>query len=248
MIIRTLIIEDEKLTRDFLTKLIPVINPQFQILGSVNNGKEALHLLENLNVDLVITDICMPQMNGIQISALIKEKYPSVSVIFISGYSEFEFAQQALRNGVFEYLLKPINNDELAQTLDRVSKVIGSSRPKNDISTKPETILSDKKVINLAVEYISQNYSRQISLADTAAYCGVSPSYLSSLFHSEMGESYTEHLTRLRMEEAARCLERMPKMYISQIAESVGYASEKHFFKVFKKYFKMTPSEYRLKK
>ncbi len=248
MIIRTLIVEDEKITRDFLTKLIPIINPQFQIIGSVNNGVEAIHLLENLNIDLLITDICMPQMDGIQISTIIKEKFPNVIVIFISGFSEFEFAHQALRNGVFEYLLKPINNDELAQTLERVSKVIDTNQSQKDFSAKPETIISDKKVINMAIEYIGQNYSKQISLADTATYCGVSSSYLSSLFHSEMGESYTKYLTRLRMEEAARCLEKMPKLHISQIAENVGYASDKHFFKVFKQFFKVTPSEYRLKK
>jgi len=96
-----------------------------------------------------------------------------------------------------------------------------------------------------AANYIASHFTEPITQTDVAEALGITPAYLSSIFHEEKGESYTKFLTRLRMMQAALLLKSKPSMTIQSVAEQTGYASDKHFISVFKKYFGTTPHEYR---
>jgi two-component system response regulator YesN len=121
------------------------------------------------------------------------------------------------------------------------------------MKTFAQSIMPDKRehdendLVSRAKQYIYAHFSEPISLALIAEVVGVSPSYLSSIFHKSVNESYIRFLTRIRMEEAAKLLQSKPLKKIVDVAEMVGYVSVKHFSYVFKQHFRMPPGEYQEK-
>jgi two-component system response regulator YesN len=120
---RIVIVEDEIAIREGLEKMIRG-NTHHTIIGTCKNGIEGIELIREKKPDLVITDIRMSGMGGLEMLTLLKEQGEEVLSIIISGYSEFEYARQAMRLGVGEYLLKPVSIDALGNALDKIEKRI----------------------------------------------------------------------------------------------------------------------------
>lgn len=256
---RVLVVEDEPLMRDYLIGTVPLLHPSFAFVDGAHDGVAALALFEQNRYDLVITDLRMPGMDGLQLIERIRTLGKTLPIIILTGYDEFEYARTALHFGVAEYLLKPLNDDALRETLERMERVIQQHRsamqlpeeltPKN-IATFVATCFTEtdrehKMLAERAASYITTHFTEPITQSDVAEALGVTPAYLSSVFHEEKGESYTKFLTRLRMMQAALLLKSKPNLTIQTVAEQAGYVSDKHFIGVFKKYFGMTPNEYR---
>lgn len=125
---KILLVDDEILTRNAISQNIPWEDAGFQLIGTAENGKEAIGLIDQEPPDVVLTDICMPVMDGISLSAYIHEKYPATKVIIISGYDDFEYAKQALKYEVSNYILKPITSYELMAELTKVRSKIEYSQ------------------------------------------------------------------------------------------------------------------------
>ena len=258
---RVLIVEDEPLMREYLIACLPRLHPAFLAADAAHDGMAALTLLESSSYDLMITDLRMPGMDGLQLIERVRSLGKTMPIIILTGYDEFEYARTALHFGVAEYLLKPLNDDALKETLDRLDQLIRQRRssmqlPKDlspqNIATFVATCFSDTDgehtlLAERAANYIASHFTEPITQSDVAEALGITPAYLSSIFHEEKGESYTKFLTRLRMMQAALLLKSKPSMTIQSVAEQTGYASDKHFISVFKKYFGTTPHEYRQK-
>lgn len=120
------IVDDEKLIRDGMKKLLKWEENGFQICGEAANGRDALQGILNCTPDIVLMDLRMPTMDGLALTAALRKQVPSAEVIVITGYDEFEFAKEAIRNGVFDYLLKPVSSRELLETLLRLKQKIQS--------------------------------------------------------------------------------------------------------------------------
>ena len=256
-----LIVEDEPLMRQYLLNNLSSIHSDFQVISAVRNGIEAISILENASFDLIITDIQMPGMDGISFVKQLRDAGNSVPIIILTGYDEFEYARAGLRLGVAEYLLKPLSDSELCRVLEAIKVKIETQRNsvylpdswtdesiRNFLSrcfsgTNPNS--EQAKLSERAATYISSHFTEPITQADVADALGITPAYLSSIFHEEKGESYTKFLTRLRMIQSAMLLKSNPDLTISAIAEQCGYLSDKHFISVFKKFFGTTPNEYR---
>ena len=116
------LVDDETLIRSGMKKLLSWDALGFSIVGEAENGKQALPLIEKLTPDLVITDLKMPLCDGITLTGEIKKLLPRTEVIVLTGYDEFDYARQAIRMGVFDFLLKPISPDELQATLLRLQQ------------------------------------------------------------------------------------------------------------------------------
>ncbi len=116
----TLIVDDEPLMRQYLDKNLSLICPDFYVTGIASDGLEAVELLQKQTFDLVITDIKMPEMDGLKLARHIFDKSPETKVIIISGYNEFEYARLAIKYGVSDYLLKPLSDDNISETLTRM--------------------------------------------------------------------------------------------------------------------------------
>lgn len=144
---KLLIVDDEPLTREYMRQNIPSIDSRWEVCGEAEDGLDALEFLSENKVDLVITDIKMPVMDGLELSERISKDYPYLKVIILSGYDEFSFAQEAMHYGVNDYLLKPLVKQELQASLDKITIRIENEQNKE---------LALKAVSNLSNEYKNQ--------------------------------------------------------------------------------------------
>ncbi len=134
---RTLIVDDEPLMRQYLNANLSEICPSFTVTGIACDGLEAVELLQKQDFDLVITDIRMPEMDGLNLSKFIFRSAPGTKVVIISGYNEFEYARSAIRYGVADYLLKPLSDDSMKDTLQKIKADLDRLHSRDVGSTSP---------------------------------------------------------------------------------------------------------------
>ena len=114
-----LIVDDEKLERNGIKFLLKREKEEFRILEA-SNGKDALGVLMKENVDILFSDVKMPYINGLELSKQARELCPDLEIVIFSGYNDFSYAKEALRYGVVDYVLKPVDPEEFHRTLERV--------------------------------------------------------------------------------------------------------------------------------
>ncbi|WP_017470774.1 response regulator transcription factor [Amphibacillus jilinensis] len=248
---KILIVDDEPRTRAGLKRTLERWSEgQFNIT-CLNDAYAALDYLKKHAIHLLITDIRMPEMTGLKLLTTLEKQAIKPTVIIISAYSEFEYAQEALRLGVINYLVKPIGKDKLIEAVSEALR-------KQEQQEKSEVIakIVDDKVVHLhtddtysrsvkqAVAYIESSFSEEITLKKVAAHVHLNPSYLSTLFKEELNVSFTDYLTRIRIQHAKQLL-LTTDLNVTEIAEKVGYHTPKYFNKVFKELEKKTPSAFR---
>lgn len=247
-----MIIDDEKLIREGLTDYINWGELGFQVVGTAGDGEEGLCKILELTPDVIVSDIRLPLMTGIDLlKELRRRNIDHCHVILISAYSDFSYAQEALHYGAFDYILKPIEEDVLAETVCRCRDQILAQRAAPQASipepeTEPQFEVSDYKVriVQQAMDYIDQNFSHEIYLEQVAALVNLSVSHFSKLFKSVTGERFSQYIYKLRMEKAKDLIDHSHyKIY--EISEMVGYTDISHFSKKFKDYFGHSPAYYR---
>ena len=111
---RIMLVDDEEEVRKAIIHKMNWEQLGFVMVGDAENGQDALEKLEQMEPDVVMTDIRMPYMDGLTLTGKIREKYPSVKILIFSGYDDFEYAQRAIKLNAAEYILKPVNGEELA--------------------------------------------------------------------------------------------------------------------------------------
>jgi YesN/AraC family two-component response regulator len=239
---KILLVDDERWVRTALKWTINKLNLPLQVIQECENGLEALDWIKQNDVDLVLTDIRMPIMDGLSFVKeldLLKEK---PDVIVISVHDEFQFVQQALRSGVFDYLLKPIEDDDLKICLEKWLDKIKEETKINDSPVEKEDIPSS--TIERVLEYIEKTPLPQITLKDVANNVHMNPSYLSQLFKLQLNKKFVDYITELRIEEGKRLLQ-STSLRMSEIADRVGYSDLAYFSNNFKKIVGCSPSDFR---
>lgn len=149
---RILLVDDEQLITLAISKMIERSGEYYEVVGTASNGAEALHFLEHNPVDIALVDIQMPVLNGIGLLKRIHEKKLTVHVIILSAYRDFEYAQEALRHGADDYLLKPISQEALMQTLSKVSLQVD-----RDFAAKEAVHLFSYKRRQKAIYHLLEN-------------------------------------------------------------------------------------------
>lgn len=240
---KILIVDDEKFIRNGISAIIGNNFPELFQIELAKNGQEALEIMKKIEFDLVITDINMPFMNGIDFIKEIRQILGNLEIIVISGYDEFEYARQCMKYGVKNYLLKPINDKELVEivkeTMTSTDEVISEI---NEDEKKLEYVYIEK-----AKDYIEKNYYKDINMAVVSNYVSLNYSYFSSIFNRDTGMNFSDYLNFVRVEKAKVLLKNIDYK-IHEVSEMVGYKNPKHFTKNFKKFTKLTPVEYRILK
>lgn len=139
---RIAVIEDERPIREGLVHILNKISPEYQVVGSAENGREGLILLEEQDPDLILLDIQMPDMNGLQMLKEARERGSMTKVVILTAYSDFDYAKKAIALGIENYLLKPVNLTELKNTLSKIKEeIFVEQRGKNSLSL--ETVIKD---------------------------------------------------------------------------------------------------------
>ena len=145
---KLIIVDDEQSIRNGMANGIPWNDWGFEVIGQASDGLEALELVENERPDVVLSDIRMPRMDGVELMQRLHKDYPDVKVIILSGYSDFEYLNTAIKNSVTEYLLKPTDIDEFEETFKNLKKRIDSEREHSDELKKSKTYYLDN-ILNL---------------------------------------------------------------------------------------------------
>ena len=130
---RFAVADDVLLARKAVEKLILEWDRDSTVCCSCDNGDEVLKVLEDQKVDVLVTDIRMPGLNGIALSEVVRQRFPSVDVVLVSGYATFDYARAALHNGVRDYLLKPLKREDLFHTLDAIKKARAEEKRQEDL-------------------------------------------------------------------------------------------------------------------
>ena len=139
---RLVIVEDEIVTRQGMERYFDWKRYGFEVVNAFPDGMEALAWIKNNACDVVITDIMMSRLDGLELAARLRQTRPEIKVIILSGYSTFDYAKQAIQNKVVEYLLKPIDEDDLARVLQKLKKQLDEeNQEKNAHQTKNREIL-----------------------------------------------------------------------------------------------------------
>ena len=235
---KILIIDDEPKIRNGLSNLL-TRREGWEVAGAYENAADALKYLAVNQVDVIITDIKMPEISGLELIARIRERDKKTAIIILSGYSNFQFAQRAIELGVSRYLTKPTNPRELICVLEETEKKLGGKQEKEEDSEKIPNLFVQK-----AADYIKLNYSEKISIKEIADQLYLSPNYLSELFKKHTGKTISEYLTEYRLEKACQLLDHA-EYCVGDVSGMVGIHDGRYFSNMFKKKYGMTPTEYR---
>ncbi len=363
--IKVFLVEDEAIIRRGIRDNINWEEHGFEFVGEAGDGEYAYPLILKTEPDLLITDVKMPFMDGLELSRLVKKALPQTKIVILSGYNEFDYAKEAIKIGISDYLLKPVTSANLIDALKKVAETIREEREKSrlleryfvsyekytefldrtdysgvdrklirdflklgsveecgtfieeyfaavgennykslllrqymvmdifycvqeflkEIKVNPDEIPSRQRDIQLipktienvdttkqylrelfefalgmrdkvsndrygtlisdAKDYIAENFANSdFSLNMIAAQIGVSPSYFSSIFKQETGQSFVEYLTKIRIEKACELL-RCTTLRTSEIGAQVGYNDPHYFSATFKKIMGQSPKEFK---
>lgn len=238
---KVLLVDDEPWVLRGLRGFFASMGDRYTIIGEAENGKDALALAQEKNPDIVITDIRMPDMDGLAFVTALREHNIRVRVIMLSGYAEFEYARKALRLDVENYLLKPLDRRELREALTKIEEKLAKEQMEDLEVQETEAGYSE---INAIMEDIDCNFTKDITLNDLAEKYAVSISNLSGIIKRETGMTFTEHLAKRRVKKAEQLLKN-EKYSVAEVGKLVGYHDYYYFTKWFKKLTGVTPSKYR---
>lgn len=246
---RVVLVDDERIILDGLTRAVDWKSMECEVAGTAANGAEGLQLIRRLRPDMLMTDIRMPNMDGLSMVAALRSEYPRLQITVLTAFRDFEYAQTALNLGVCRYLLKPSRMEALYEAirtmkdrLDALPPLPEEAEPEDDPAAAGSG--AGNFIVRQAIEYMEAHCAEHLSLGDVAEHVYVSPWHLSKLINRYNHQSFFDILGRLRMERAKVLLSN-PELRVHAVAEQVGYSDVAHFSKSFKRFVGMTPGEYR---
>ena len=254
------IIDDEPLIVEGLSKTMAWDKWNCQVAGCAYDGREGMELIRDKRPDIIITDINMPEMDGLMMIAGLKSEFPNMQIIILTGYREFEYARRAIELGVSRFLLKPSKMNELEEAIDAVTKKmemagmpvnvpVMESQEEDGQEEETQTAEAENNeansfIVKNALEYIRENSQERLRLSDVAEQVYVSQWHLSKLLNKHTGKTFSDILNGARMDKSKELL-KDPALRICDVAEMVGFQDLAHFSRVFKKMEGMSANEYR---
>jgi YesN/AraC family two-component response regulator len=259
--IKIITVDDEYLIRNLIKKCIPWDDIGVNIVGEASNSEEAMRLIEKVQPDIILTDICMPSADGLDMSQYILDKYPNIKVVVITGYDEFEYAKRAIKVGISDFILKPIDDKELMNSILKLKDNILQEKVKEkdylQIKDRIDTFGSivdlkqnndeEDKTLNIdeIKKFILKNISNtELSLKLVSEYFYVNSSYLSRVFKFKTGMNFSEYITSVKMKIAIDMVKHSDAKSC-EIASKIGIADPNYFSTCFKKYTGYSMKEYK---
>ncbi|MGV8981536.1 response regulator transcription factor [Clostridium sp.] len=264
---KVLIIDDEEIIREGLKTVIDWQTLGCSVIGEAVDGDEGLEMLSSLQPDIVITDIRMPGLNGLEMISKLKENKHGCKIIILSGFRDFEYAQQAVKLGAFRFLLKPTNTKEIVLSIQdaiiELKKVKSTEeifknlkrKIKEDYSSSDRVTITEdtslnnneknsKYLIVKALSFMKANVTMNLTLKDVSDYLYISTWYLSKLIKKETGSTFIYTLSEMRIDEAKKLL-LQPQYKIYEVSSMIGFTDVTYFNKLFKSITGLKPMEYR---
>lgn len=247
--LKVAIIEDEAIIRQGLICTIDWQGMGCEICGEAANGVEGLEVIRNKKPDVIFTDIRMPKMDGLEMTAVLRRENAEAKIVFLTSYAEFKYAQEAIRLQAYDYLLKPVDENKLKELLFKIGE------EKNPVANSVKQTLHDigsfkqyeeqkflSPYVRKVLERIRKEYKNKLTIDELANELGVSTSYISRKLKEDTGHTFGELLSGYRLRKAA-CLLAEGTFKVYEIAEQTGFGDYKNFCQVFKKYLNLSPTK-----
>ena len=248
--LRVVIVEDEDIIRKGLVCTVDWQSMGACIVGEAADGEEGLQVVREQQPDVVLTDIRMPRLSGLAMAEALRQSGSHVAIVFLTSYADFTYAQEALRLGAVDYLLKPVEEEALRAVLQKLVRA-GGEKGRQAERCLPELVdwLDLLQQDNLTpyvrdvLGLIAAHYRERLSVEQTADALGISASYLSRKLKDQTGHTFNSLVTRYRLQQSLSLL-REGRLRVYEVAEQVGFGDYKNFAQVFRKYLEMTPSQF----
>ncbi|MCF1502323.1 response regulator [Afifella sp. H1R] len=250
-----LVADDTPIIRSTVSRVVAAEALDFANVWEAKNGSEAVELARRERPELILIDIKMPGVDGLEAAAIIKAELPRTRLIFLTAYDEFAYVQRALKIGALDYLLKPIRPAKLGELLRKLhgeictelsaSSSAADAEIARDVTSAATPCAPERDPVKRAIAFISENYADEnMSLSAVANVAHLSPSHLAHRFRECVGISYKQFLTEKRI-EAAKDLLLTTDTTNEAVAEQVGYANVTNFYRLFQRETGMTPAQFR---
>lgn len=221
-----------------------------RVLGACS-GEEALRIMEYFRPFLMITDISMPGMDGFSLLSCAQEKNMCDHYLILTAYESFNYAQQAIRCHVLDYLLKPIDWEELKAHILRLGLQSDSQMNASQVISAHSHLFPEyaKKelshTLHRIMRYVDTHFTKDISLANISSFANINPNSICNMFRKDLGLTYLDYVNQLRLKRSMELLLAPEDRTVHEIAILVGYKSERQFFRVFKGHVGTTPQQFR---
>lgn len=238
---RVVLIDDEKRIIEGLRKVVRWQDFGCQVVGDAGDAVSGAAVIRETKPHILFTDIRMPGDDGLTMLAGLRSEFPDMQVVVLTGYRDFNYAQEAIRLGVTRFLLKPSKLDEIHDALRAATERLSAQTPAEE---NRENRYAQSHIVNHAIAYMEAHYAEKLTLQEVADSCYVSQWHLSKLLNKQTDGTFYDTLNEIRIREAKRLLAD-PKLRVGDIGALVGYQDSAHFARVFKKLTGMSANEYR---
>ena len=234
-----MIIDDEPIIVEGLSKSISWEKWNCEVVATANDGYEGRELIQEYKPNMIFCDISMPELDGLTMIAGLKSEFEDMEISILTGYRDFDYAQQAVNLGVTRFLLKPSSMKEIEEAVE----IMTENLKKKHILVEPHET-ANSFIVKNAMKYIDEHYNEKLTLPEVAEKTYVSQWHLSKLLNKEMKKSFSEILNDTRIKRAKKLLEDS-SLRIGDVAREVGFLDFAHFSRVFKKVEGISANEYR---
>jgi len=174
--LRIMIVDDEPLERQAMRLILKSQRPEYQICGEAGNGEEAVAVARIVHPEVILLDIKMPGLNGMEVARLLRPELPDTKMVIISAFSEFEYAKKAVVLGISDYLLKPVDTEELVTLLDRLAGEIAQERDSREETERLRATLQDVMPlirVGFVMDVINGSLTQEEEVATRARLLGI---------------------------------------------------------------------------
>lgn len=240
---KILVADDESIIRKGMVKLISSFGLDLDITPQAKNGVEMVEIAKIFKPNIIITDINMPHINGLDAIKQIYKQDKNIAVIIFSGYDKFEYAQKAIDLGVISYLLKPFSNETFKNVL-----IKAIDHCKNQELTKAAMYSAQCNISTSQgiLQFINQNYCNpEMSLSLLEEKFSLGRTTIGNYVRSKTGKTLVDYLNFLRIEHSKTLLKSDDNLSINSISDILGFNNQHYFSRVFKQYCDVSPSTFR---
>ena len=237
------LVDDDGLILEEMATTVAWLDNGFEVAGANTNPLKAIDEIRTLSPDVIFCDLKMPVMDGNEFIRQLREDGVNVEFVMVSAYNDFENVRTFFKQTGFDYILKPIDQEELQPVLERLSEKLSRIKPQSFDEDSYDPI-TENPVFNNLVQYVNGHFGEKITLDSLSKEFNYSRNYICRLFQKNTNKSLNLYLTEVRMEHAADLL-KDKTILVKDVAALCGYPNYYHFFKVFKEHYGYSPKEYR---
>ncbi len=249
---KILVVDDEIVALNALKKRVDWMKYGFTEVLTAMDAISAREILTQHNVDLVLCDIEMPGESGLSLVEFIRSTYPATECMMVTCHADFDYLKKSMRCRVWDYILKPIDYDELDGILTqfveemqiRVNKDRIERIAQKTALDKGHVLQTSEERVAVVKQYIEEHLNEKIYVEELAELIHINEQHFMRIFKKETGQSVTEYITERRILVASELL-KTSDYSINFISDCIGCENYSYFSKLFKRYTGFTPKEYR---